>query len=108
MTPGGLLFLHAPFGVDADRPMHLVHDDPLEGRMRIAGFRSLPDLEERFPGWIWAAPRVYEALDLRAFDRIGYYLHDVVLPSGPAATLRALYRRISRNARLVRRPHLNL
>jgi 2-polyprenyl-3-methyl-5-hydroxy-6-metoxy-1,4-benzoquinol methylase len=94
MIPGGLLFLHAPFGVDADRPMHVVHDDPLEARMRIAGFCPLPDLEEPFPGWLWAAPQVHEALDLRALDRIGYYLHDVVLPKGPAKTLRSLYRRI--------------
>ena len=93
MMPGGLLFLHAPFGVDADRPMHVVHDDPLKGRMRVAGFYPLPDLDAHFPAWLWA-PQVHEALDLRALDRIGYYLHDVVLPSRPAETLRALYRRV--------------
>ena len=106
LAPGGFLFLHAPFGVDADRPMHVVHNDPLSGRMRIAGFHSRPDLEARFPGWIWA-PQVYEALDLRALDRIGYYLHDVVLPSGPAATLGALYRRIVPK-RQTHSPDLNL
>ena len=93
LTPGALLFLHAPFGVDPERPMHLVHDNPLANRMRVAGFHWRPDLEARFPEWLWS-PKVHEALAMRSMDRVGYYLHDVVLPAGPAHALAAWYRRI--------------
>jgi SAM-dependent methyltransferase len=93
LVPGGLLFLHAPFGVDPDRPMHIVHEDPLTNRMRVAGFHWREDLQKEFPSWIWS-PQVFEALDLRPFDRVGYYLHDVMLPSRAAAKLANWYRRI--------------
>lgn len=93
LAPPGLLYLHAPFGLDPDRPMHIVHDNPLTNRMRVAGFHWRPDLEQEFPSWLWS-PQVFEALDLRSFDRLGYYLHDVVLPAGPAAVLAHWYRRV--------------
>jgi 2-polyprenyl-3-methyl-5-hydroxy-6-metoxy-1,4-benzoquinol methylase len=93
LVPGGLLFLHAPFGADPDRPMHIVHEDPLTNRMRVAGFHWREDLEKEFPTWFWA-PQVFEAIDLRAFDRLGYYLHDVMLPTRAAAILANWYRRV--------------
>ena len=93
MVPGGVLFLHAPFGHDPERPMHIVHEDPLTNRMRVAGFHWRQDVEKEFPPWLWS-PQVFEALDLGAFDRLGYYLHDVVLPAGPAAVLANWYRRV--------------
>src|SRR5262249_2218950 len=79
LRPGGLLFVHAPFGADPDRPMHVVHADPITTRMRTVGFNWRGDLEADFPGWLWA-PRVYERFDLSALDRIGYFVHDVLMP----------------------------
>jgi SAM-dependent methyltransferase len=93
LVPGGLLFLHAPFGLDPDRPMHIVHEDPLTNRMRVAGFHWREDLEKEFPPWLWS-PQVFEALDLRAFDRLGYYLQDVVLPARSGALLANWYRKV--------------
>jgi SAM-dependent methyltransferase len=93
LAPGGLLFVHAPFGVDPDRPMHVVHDDPLTGRMRSAGFTWRGDLETAFPSWLWA-PRVYESMDARRLDRLGYYVYDVLLPGRVGERLAGVYRRL--------------
>lgn len=91
MRPGGLLFMHAPLGVDPDRPMHLVHEDVLTPRMRSVGFHWRDDLERRFPQWLWA-PRVYEAMDVSAMDRAGYYVYDVLMPGRAGAALAGLYK----------------
>jgi SAM-dependent methyltransferase len=96
MAPGGLLFVHAPFGEDPDRPMHVVHEDVLTPRMRETGFHWRGDLESAFPEWLWA-PRVYESLNVSALDRIGYRVHDRWL-NGPWGRLLArAYRRILPN-----------
>jgi SAM-dependent methyltransferase len=93
LRPGGLLFLHAPFGEDPDRPMHVVHRDVVSPRMRSLCFHSRWDLEQRFPRDMWA-PRVFERVTPRAVDRVGYFLQDVSLPAALGAPLAAVYRAI--------------
>jgi 2-polyprenyl-3-methyl-5-hydroxy-6-metoxy-1,4-benzoquinol methylase len=93
MKAGGLLFVHAPFGVDHERPMHIVEKDVVTPRMRSLEFEWREDLEARFPEWLWK-PRVYESVERPALDRFGYYLHDVLLPGGATQTLGRLYRRL--------------
>jgi len=95
MTPSGLLFMHAPFGVDPDRPMHVVHEDQVSTRMRTIGFNWRGDLERDFPTWLWA-PRVYEHFELSRLDALGYYIHDVLLP-GRVDGLAAVYRQLFPN-----------
>jgi 2-polyprenyl-3-methyl-5-hydroxy-6-metoxy-1,4-benzoquinol methylase len=92
MTPGGLLFVHAPFGEDRDRPMHVVHTDVITPRMRTVGFNWREDLETDFPGWLWH-PRVYAAFDLSSIDRLGYLLYDVWLQGPAGEKLASIYRR---------------
>jgi SAM-dependent methyltransferase len=93
MRHNGLLFLHAPFGVDSNRPMHIVENDVVTPRMRAIGFDWREDLESGFPAWLWA-PRVYESVERGAFDRLGYYVHDVALPGGATKALAKWYRRL--------------
>jgi len=93
MTPGGLLFVHAPFGVDPDRPMHVVHDDRIYTRMRTVGFNWRGDLEHDFPTWLWA-PRVYESFKVSTLDALGYYLYDVMMPGRVGTSLAAVYRQL--------------
>jgi SAM-dependent methyltransferase len=93
LKPGGLLFVHAPFGVDPDRPMHVVHGDPITARMRTVGFNWRGDLEGDFPSWLWA-PRVYERFELSKLDEFGYYLYDVVIPGPIGSRLAAAYRHL--------------
>lgn len=90
---GGLLFVHAPFGVDPDRPMHVVHADAITTRMRTVGFHWRGDLEAAFPTWLWA-PRVYERFELSKLDGFGYYLYDVVMPGPIGTRLAAAYRQL--------------
>ena len=96
MTPGGLLFLHAPFGVDPDRPMHVVHDDQISARMRTVGFNWRGDLERGFPSWLWA-PRVYERFAVSRLDAVGYYVHDVLMPGRVGEGIAAVYRQLFPN-----------
>jgi hypothetical protein len=98
MKTGGLLFLHAPFGADPDRPMHVVHDDPLAGRMRPLGFHWCEDLEKQFPSWMWS-PRVYQSFHVNRLDRLGYNLLDVWMPGALTSTLARAYRHIRLNRR---------
>ena len=93
MRPGGLLFVHAPFGADPDRPMHVVHTDPISSRMRTVGFTWRGDLETDFPSWLWA-PRVYERFEVSPLDRVGYYVHDVLMPGAVAQRLAGAYRHL--------------
>ena len=92
MTPGALLFVHAPFGEDPDRPMHVVHTDVVTPRMRTVGFTWRGDLETEFPQWLWH-PRVYAAFDLSPIDRLGYLLYDVWLQGPAGDRLARIYRR---------------
>jgi 2-polyprenyl-3-methyl-5-hydroxy-6-metoxy-1,4-benzoquinol methylase len=92
MRPGALLFLHAPFGEDPDRPMHVVHTDVVTPRMRTVGFNWREELEADFPQWLWH-PRVYEAFELSPIDRLGYLLYDVWLQGPAGDRLARIYRR---------------
>jgi 2-polyprenyl-3-methyl-5-hydroxy-6-metoxy-1,4-benzoquinol methylase len=96
MVPGGLMFMHAPFGQDPERPMHLVHDDVVSPRMRPAGFYRRTDLEEDFPTWMWP-PRVYQAMDVTVVERFGYHVQDVLLPGSMTQRLGRLFRRFVPN-----------
>lgn len=93
LKPDGLLIYHAPFGTDPDRPMHLVHNDPLTGRMRPSGFNWREDLERLFPDWLWT-PRAYQRFEMRGFERVGYYIHDVWMPGDTVTRLARLYRQL--------------
>ena len=93
MTAGALLFVHAPFGEDPERPMHVVHEDVVTPRMRSVGFNWRGDLETGFPAWLWH-PRVYEAFPLSAMDRVGYLLYDGWLKGPVGDTLAQMYRRL--------------
>ena len=98
MRKGALLFVHAPFGVDPDRPMHVVHSDVITPKMRSIGFNWRGDLENDFPTWLWH-PRVYEAFDLSAADRLGYLLYDGWLKGPVGDSLAHVYRRLRPNRR---------
>ncbi len=90
LKPFGLLFLHAPFGEDPLRPMHITHADVLTPRMRTLGFQ----LEQHeFPAYLWA-PRVYRHTPMRSLDRLAYYVADVWLPKDASERLGALYRKV--------------
>jgi len=96
MRPSGMLFMHAPFGSDPDRPMHVVHEDVVTPRMRTVGFHRREDLEARFPHWLWH-PLVYQSFDVTALDRIGYRVYDEWLKRGTGAWLARAYRRLHPN-----------
>jgi len=90
LRPFGRLFVHAPFGADPLRPMHITHTDVLTPRMRSLGFQ----LEEvDFPSYLWA-PRVYRHTPVRPLDRLAYYVADVWLPKGISDRLGTAYRRV--------------
>jgi 2-polyprenyl-3-methyl-5-hydroxy-6-metoxy-1,4-benzoquinol methylase len=95
MEQGGLLFVHAPFGADPERPMHVMHEDVITRRMRAIGFNWRGDLESECPDWLWA-PRVYERSGASAIDRAGYYVHDVWMPGRIGAACAGLYRTLRR------------
>ncbi len=96
MRPGSLLFMHAPFGPDPDRPMHVVHEDVVTPRMRQVGFHWRNDLETRFPEWLWH-PRVYQSVNVSPLDRFGYRVYDEWLKGGTGAWLARAYRRLRPN-----------
>jgi SAM-dependent methyltransferase len=93
LRPGGLLFVHAPFGEDPIRPMHVVHKDIVTPRMRSHGFNWREDLDQMFPAWLWA-PKAWETFDLSLLDRLGYAVHDTWLPGPVTARLASWYRRL--------------
>jgi len=96
MRPGGLLFVHAPFGEDPDRPMHVVHEDVVTPRMHTVGFNWRGDLELPFPQWLWH-PKVYQAFDISAIDRLGYRVYDSWLGQRVGAPLAKAYRKLRPN-----------
>jgi SAM-dependent methyltransferase len=97
MRPGGMLFLHAPFGPDPDRPMHVVHEDVVTPRMRTVGFQRREDLETGFPEWFWH-PLIYQAFGVSRLDRLGYRVYDEWLKGrGTGAWLARAYRRVRPN-----------
>jgi 2-polyprenyl-3-methyl-5-hydroxy-6-metoxy-1,4-benzoquinol methylase len=93
MKPGAVLFVHAPFGEDPDRPMHVVHADIITPRMRSVGLTWRGDLETDFPSWLWH-PRVYEAFEVSPIDRLGYLMYDVWLQGPLGDRLASVYRRL--------------
>ena len=96
MRSGGLLFVHAPFGDDPDRPMHVVHTDIITPRMRTVGFNWRGDLESSFPAWLWH-PRVYQTFDVSVLDRVGYRIYDSWLGARLGPSLARAYRRVRPN-----------
>lgn len=107
LRPGGLLFLHAPFGEDPERPMHLAHSDTVTPWMRTLGFHSCWELENVYPRELWG-PKIYERVTPSWADCAGYWLQDVCLPPPVGAQLAALYRVLTRRrpgSRLATRNH---
>jgi SAM-dependent methyltransferase len=88
---GGLLVVHAPFGDDPVRPMHVVHRDVVTSRMRSLGFRPVAC---RFPLSIYP-PQFYEKRAVPSAIRAGYYVNDIWLHTARAC-LAGLYRRTLR------------
>ncbi len=91
LSPGGLLFVHAPYGEDAERPMHVVHEDVVTPRMHTVGFKWREDLEAAFPRWLWH-PRVYESFAVPTVDRLGYRLYESWLGQRVGPPLARAYR----------------
>jgi SAM-dependent methyltransferase len=85
----GIFVVHAPFGPDPDRPMHVIHRDVITSRMRSLGFKPLPC---DFPPPIHS-PKLYEKCAFPALDRASYYLYDHYLNNAIGARLAVIYRR---------------
>jgi 2-polyprenyl-3-methyl-5-hydroxy-6-metoxy-1,4-benzoquinol methylase len=81
LRPGGSFFLYAPFGFDPDRPMHVVHDDPVSAKVRSLGFALRTDWEKAFPAHVYP-PRPYQRVHRSAATNFAYYVRDAWL-QGP-------------------------
>jgi 2-polyprenyl-3-methyl-5-hydroxy-6-metoxy-1,4-benzoquinol methylase len=75
---GGAFFLYAPFGFDPIRPMHVVHDDAVSGRIRALGFSVDANSEEAFPAHVYA-PRAYVRVARPAPINAAYYIRDALM-----------------------------
>lgn len=75
---GGVLFLYAPFGFDPERPMHVVHDDPLAGKVRVLGFDLKAEWEKAFPAHV-RSPQSYVRVARPAVANLAYYVRDTWL-----------------------------
>ena len=73
---GGAFFLYAPFGFDPDRPMHVVHEDPVSSRIRGLGFELRPEWEAAFPSTEYPPPRPYLRVHRPAAANLAYYIRD--------------------------------
>ena len=84
LRPGGVLFLYAPFGFDPDRPMHIIHGDPVAAKMRSLGFSIKHDWERQFPDYLQMPfpPRPYQRVLRSPVTNAAYYVRDVWL-NGP-------------------------
>jgi 2-polyprenyl-3-methyl-5-hydroxy-6-metoxy-1,4-benzoquinol methylase len=84
LRPGGVLFLYAPFGFDPDRPMHIVHADPVSAKIRSLGFSIKHDWERQFPDYLQKPfpPRPYQHVRRSTLVNAAYYVRDVWL-NGP-------------------------
>src|SRR5207237_9653526 len=85
---GGVLAVHAPFGEDPVRPMHVVHSDVVSPRMRSIGFQPV---ECEFPDFLWP-PKMWEKRAVNAVDRAAYYVYDNYLNNAVGARLASVYR----------------
>jgi SAM-dependent methyltransferase len=100
MRPNGLLAIHAPFGEDPERPMHIVHRDVVTPRIRSMGLQAV---DYTFPPEV-LAPYLYRKQAMTAVDRLGYYLYDGYLQQAPgAAAVASLYRYMRKGIPTVRR-----
>jgi SAM-dependent methyltransferase len=88
LRDGGLFALHAPFGLDPEHPMHVVHRDVVTPRMRSLGFAPVSC---EFPPYV-RAPRMYLKQRLPALDRLAYFVYDGYLDNQVGARLAAMYR----------------
>lgn len=79
MVPGGLLFLNAPFGVDPDRPMHIVHDRHAIDRTRSLGFEHCWDLQSRMPACGRSHVEAFRRVERAPFVNTIYFVRDVWL-----------------------------
>jgi SAM-dependent methyltransferase len=96
----GLLVVHAPFGEDAEHPMHVVHEDVVTPRMRSLG---LAPVDCAFPTDV-RAPLIYRKTAMSGVDRFAYYLYDGYLRGGSVGpALAAVYRHVRKGARRDRR-----
>ncbi len=95
MRNEGLLVVHAPFGVDPERPMHVVHRDVVTPRMRSLGFRPV---ECYFPPQLWG-PEIYRKATVPAIERLAYFVYDNYLNNPLGAGLAAFYREAARRRR---------
>jgi SAM-dependent methyltransferase len=76
LKPSGVFFLYAPFGFDPDRPMHVVHDDPVSARIRSLGFTLKEEWTDVFPPHV-RPPRSYQRVTRPALANLAYYVRDV-------------------------------
>ncbi len=75
LRPGGTYFLYAPFGLDPERPMHVVHEDRVSPRIRSLGFEVEHAWERAFPPYA-VPPRSFTRVDRSALANAAYYVRD--------------------------------
>jgi 2-polyprenyl-3-methyl-5-hydroxy-6-metoxy-1,4-benzoquinol methylase len=102
LRPGGILFLYAPFGDDPERPMHVVHDDPVSSRIRSLGFAIKHDWEDAFPHYVYA-PMPYQRVHRSPVGNFAYYVRDVWLAGRGGDALSKLLRPLRPAARRAQR-----
>jgi SAM-dependent methyltransferase len=93
LGPGGVLFVYAPFGEDAQRPMHIVHDDRVWRLMRFLGVQRKGDWEDAFPPSV-RAPSVYVFSPSSVVARCAYYVYDEWMQNSAGDAVASLYRRV--------------
>jgi 2-polyprenyl-3-methyl-5-hydroxy-6-metoxy-1,4-benzoquinol methylase len=81
LRPGGIFFLYAPFGFDPERPMHVVHEDPVTPRIRSLGFDIKYEWEAAFPAHVYP-PRPYQRVARSPLANSMYFVRDTWL-NGP-------------------------
>lgn len=81
LRPGGTYFLYAPFGLDPERPMHVVHEDTITPRIRSLGFAIEHEWERAFPPYA-APPRSFTRVERSPVTNAAYFVRDAWL-NGP-------------------------
>ena len=95
LRTAGIIAIHAPFGEDAEHPMHVVHRDVVTPRMRSLGFQPV---DCTFPSFV-RAPQMYEKRDVPLLDRAAYFVYDNYLTHPVGGWLAAAYRKHVKRAR---------
>ena len=90
---GGVFFLYAPFGFDPVRPMHVVHDDPVSGKVRALGFALRPEWENAFPAHVFP-PQSYVRVARPAAANLAYYVRDAWMKGQLGDVLASAVRRV--------------